>query len=470
MMKEVNNAKNEINTILVWKLSRLSRKLLDTLEIFEILNTHNKRLISVSENVDSLSPMGKMLVTMHSWVSEMERDNIIDNVKHGMTKKAENGFCNGHPPFGYDIINKIVVVNQEQAVIIKLIFDLYTNKNFGYKAIAIYLNERNITTSKKNKWAISTVRDKIRNSIYAGFISWNKLQNYSTQRRRNKNESPVFVKGQHEPIIDMKTWQKAIIRQEKSPAKFTRKYPGEFLISGLLRCPSCSGPMVGYRRKNPKTGIIYRYYQCNNAKTYGTTACKHNMVSADYIEKAVLGRITINTNNTTILKNSYDKINKSSSLKTKEYEKELMSIDIALIKTDTKLKKLLELRMNDEINRDEYMSYRSEFIENKTTLTAKKISITNALQNTDTFTIPFQRIVQIIKNFNINLAKASAVGQKSLLKILIDEIILFPGDTPKDRLLKDIKLIIFEPPTSVEAQTLPTFFPPIYDTVLHLLF
>jgi len=410
MMKEVLNTKSNIDTILIWKLSRLSRRLLDTLDIFEILNNHNKRLISVSEMVDSLSPMGKMLVTMHSWVAEMERDSIIDNVKHGMTKKAQSGFCNGHPPLGYDIINKMVVVNEEQAVIIKTIFDLYVNKNMGYKAIAIYLNERNITTLKNNKWDVSTIREKIRNPIYAGFISWNKLQNYSTQRRKNKNETPVFVKGQHEPIIDIETWEKSKFRQENSPAKFTRMYPGEFLISGLLRCPDCGGPMVGYRRKKQKTGTIYRYYQCNNARTKGTTACKHNMVSADYIEKAVLDRLTVNFKNTTILKDSYDKINKFSSMQTKENEKELKSIDIALNKIEIKLKKLLELRMNDEINYDEYMKYRSEFIENRTTLTTKKTSILNALQNTDVSTVSFEKILEIIKNFNKSIAKTSVIN------------------------------------------------------------
>lgn len=469
MMKLILEDKTGIDTILVWKLSRFSRKILDTLEIFEKLNSYNKRLVSVSEQIDSLSPTGKMLVTMHSWIAEMERDNIIDNVRHGMKKKAENGLWNGRTPFGYELINKRLFINEFQAEIIKTIFDLYVNKNMGYKAIAIYLNERNIHTANNIKWDVATIREKLKNPIYIGYISWNKLQNYSTQRRRNKNDNPVYVKGQHEAIIDMQTWDKAVIRQKNSPGKFSRMYPGEFLISGILRCPDCGGPMVGYRRKNKKTGILYRYYQCNNARAKGTTACKHNMVSADLIEKEVLSKIALYVDNERLLRDTYNKINEKSSIDIKEIKNELKTIEISISKIDIKLKRLLELRLADEINNSEYTQYKFEFSENKSSLLEKKRIILSNLESPNTSSVSLETILEILKQFNTLFSKVSTDNQKRLLRILIEEISLNPGDKKEYRTIKKVKLRFIEPQLTSEAQIKNTFFPTTYGTVLLLL-
>lgn len=464
MMKEILNPKNNIDSILVWKLSRLSRKLLDTLTIFDELSRYNKKIISISEQIDSMSPAGKILVTMHSWVAEMERDGIVDNVKHGMKKKAEKGLWNGKAPYGYKMIDKHLVIIPEEAEIIKTVFDLYVNKAMGYKAIALYLNQRNILTSTNNKWDVSTIRDKLRNPIYAGLISWNKLQNYSTQRRRNKNENPILVKGQHEPIIDQETWEKAKTKQKNSPGKFSRMYPGEFLVSGILRCPDCEGPMVGYRRNNLKNGNLYRYYQCNEARAKGTSACKHNMVSADLIEQTILSRLSLSVENKTYLKEIYKKINNNSSNKTKEHIKELKFIETSISQIEKKLNRLLDMRMNDELTSEEYKKNKDELIKEKLKFEENKTSIINQVQSINT-TISYDRIIEILKNFNTYFPKVTVDKQKYLLKILIEQITLNKGNNPQERTIKNIKLRFSEPQSTSEAQKITNFFPTIYGTV-----
>lgn len=178
--------------------------------------------VSTLEQTKHSLSLDSQQATLYSWLAKATREQENYRIKLGMANNAKNGLCNGTPPFGYNIINKRVVVNQEQALIIKIIFDLYTNKNMGYKDIAIYLNKRNITTFKNNKWQIASIRDKIKNAMYAGFISWNKVQNDSPKLLNHKSISPIFVKGQHEPIIDMETWEKAKIKRENSSSKFIK--------------------------------------------------------------------------------------------------------------------------------------------------------------------------------------------------------------------------------------------------------
>ncbi|OFC84273.1 hypothetical protein BTGOE1_03310 [Bacillus thuringiensis] len=156
-----------------------------------------------------MAPSGKLTVQMFGIVSEIERDNIVTSVKNGMEQHAKNGLWNSIPPFGYDIVNKKLVVNPEEAKVVQMIFEMYVKQNKGYKAITNYLNKLGYRTKANNLWSTIAVRDKLQNPIYAGFVKWGEYQNYASQRRKNPNPDCIFVKGVHERIIDELMWQEA---------------------------------------------------------------------------------------------------------------------------------------------------------------------------------------------------------------------------------------------------------------------
>ena len=124
MKRLLRDAKDEnFNAVIIYKLDRLSRKTKDALEIAEKLDFHNVQIISYSENIDTTTPGGKMFFTILSSVAEMERSTIIDRAKMGMVQRAKEGYYNGGRVLGYDSINKHLVINEEEAHILRLIFD-----------------------------------------------------------------------------------------------------------------------------------------------------------------------------------------------------------------------------------------------------------------------------------------------------------------------------------------------------------
>ncbi|AMR45190.1 hypothetical protein KHRBS_00480 [Bacillus subtilis subsp. subtilis] len=149
MQRLLNESKNgEFDTVITYKLDRLARKTRDSLEIVETLERHNVQLMSYSENIDTTTPGGKLFYTVMSSVAEMERATIIDRVKMGMNQRANQGMWNGGIVLGYDVINKELIINEDEAKIVKEIFIL-ASKGHGYKKIAYEMNKLGYKTKRK---------------------------------------------------------------------------------------------------------------------------------------------------------------------------------------------------------------------------------------------------------------------------------------------------------------------------------
>jgi site-specific DNA recombinase len=131
---------NKFDAVLVWKISRLSRNMLDTLVILDKFEKYDVKFISYSENFDTGSPIGRLVLQIMASIAEMERNTLSENVKLGMKQRALEGQWNGGSVFGYDTVEKQLVINHKEAEIVKMIFEMYASGK-GLKAIANYLNK-----------------------------------------------------------------------------------------------------------------------------------------------------------------------------------------------------------------------------------------------------------------------------------------------------------------------------------------
>lgn len=116
----------KFQAVLVWKISRLSRNMLDTLTLLDKFEDYGVKFISYSENFDTSSPIGRLVVQLMASIAEMERNTLSENVKLGMKQRALEGSWNGGVIFGYDSIEKELVINKEEAEVVKQIFTLYS--------------------------------------------------------------------------------------------------------------------------------------------------------------------------------------------------------------------------------------------------------------------------------------------------------------------------------------------------------
>ncbi|MCS6723466.1 recombinase family protein, partial [Proteus mirabilis] len=168
------------------------------------------------------------------------------------------------------------------------------SKGKGYRAIANELNRQGQTTIKGNTFSTIAVKDILRNKTYGGFLEYAKYVNWEEKRRKGKNPQPILVEGEHEPIIEKELFDKVQTRLKVAKKQPQWNERGENLLTGLLRCPECGGPMAASNTTNTLKGGTkkrIRYYSCANFRNKGAKVCHANSIRAEVAEGFVADRL-----------------------------------------------------------------------------------------------------------------------------------------------------------------------------------
>ena len=136
MYHRVINTEENIKYLIVYKQDRISRDSLDTLFILRRLQSLDKHLISIADNINTENTASKILSHILALVAELERDYILMRTGAGLEKRFERGYHNGGRIFGYRSINKEMQIVKEEAKVVKYIFHKYTIHGWGYRKIA----------------------------------------------------------------------------------------------------------------------------------------------------------------------------------------------------------------------------------------------------------------------------------------------------------------------------------------------
>lgn len=131
----------DVDYVLVYKLYRFGRNAADILNSLEFIQSYGVNLICIEEGIDSSQTSGKLLISVLSAVAEIERENILEQTMNGRREKARQGKWNGGPaPYGYILKDDTLLIDEQEAEIVRTIFDKFVNTNMGYTGIAKYLN------------------------------------------------------------------------------------------------------------------------------------------------------------------------------------------------------------------------------------------------------------------------------------------------------------------------------------------
>lgn len=153
--------------------------MLDTLKLLDKFEYYNVKFISYTENFDTGTPIGRLVVQLMASIAEMERNTLSENVKLGMKQRAMEGLWNGGVVFGYDLNDKkLLVINQDEAEVVKLIFTKYADGK-GLRAIANYLNKTGYKTKRNRHFSINGIAQILDNPIYIGKIRWLQHENWT---------------------------------------------------------------------------------------------------------------------------------------------------------------------------------------------------------------------------------------------------------------------------------------------------
>lgn len=245
-MKMIGTAKikpKQFDVILLWKFSRFARNREDSIVYKSMLRKQcGIEVISISEQLgeDKTSILIEALIEA---MDEYYSINLAEEVRRGMTEKAQRGEVVSTPPFGYDVKDNVFVPNPETAPIVKMIFNKYLSGR-GCLEIAKELNTMGIKTKYGNKWENRGVEYVLRNVVYTGKLTWTPVK---SKTRDYKNEATIITQGKHEPIIEQEIFDKVqemILEKKKLFPKHSRQSSNEFMLKGFLKCSNCGGALV----------------------------------------------------------------------------------------------------------------------------------------------------------------------------------------------------------------------------------
>lgn len=434
LLKDAEDKKFDM--VIVWKINRISRKLIHVLEISDILEKNNIAFKSYSEAFDNSTPSGKMQFQMMALVGEFERGTIAQNVKMGMCAKAKAGEWCGGQVLGYDLVpvekqqvakrtKTVLTINEREAESVRFIFNEYASGK-GYKAITNQLNKLGYKTKKGNNFSVGSIRDILTNPVYIGKIRYNVRQNWSEKRRRNINTNPIITDGIHKAIIDEKLWDKVQAILESKKGKPSRIYDGEYPLTGILKCPKCGAGMVIMRTTNTlKNGDKRRiaYYACGNWKNKGTAICNSNAIRVDKANEYVFSKLSELLSDDRMVKIIVDNVNKERIKKVNPAKKDLSKIDNELEKLDKKRAKLFEAYEDEIITKEEFKVRKDELMKRVKALEEEKAPLLVTLSDDVNEEVPYELVKSILENFSKVLTESSKrEQQKKLLHMIISEI------------------------------------------------
>ena len=152
MMRDIEEGKDHVSFVLVFKLSRFGRNAADVLTSLQKMQDFGVNLICVEDGIDSSKDSGKLMISVLSAVAEIERENILVQTMEGRRQKAREGKWNGgFAPYGYKLVDGELEIAEDEAEIIRLIFDKYINTTMGVNGIAAWLNQQGYQKKKTSE-------------------------------------------------------------------------------------------------------------------------------------------------------------------------------------------------------------------------------------------------------------------------------------------------------------------------------
>ena len=200
MLNDIQEGKDGVSYVLVFKLSRFGRNAADVLNSLQLMQDFGVNLICVEDGIDSSKDSGKLMISILSAVAEIERENIRTQTMAGREQKAREGKWNGgFAPYGYRLENGNLVIAEDEVEVIRIIYDRYIHTNEGLSAVANYLNNHGYTKKLRQNGTIPSfssnfVKDVLDNPVYMGRSptadaeqkkSWAQEMNFMWLRRMN---------------------------------------------------------------------------------------------------------------------------------------------------------------------------------------------------------------------------------------------------------------------------------------------
>ncbi|MGM9834565.1 MAG: recombinase family protein [Bacilli bacterium] len=410
-LKMINDAKNgKFNLILTKEISRFSRNTIDSIKYTQELLSHGVGVFFLNDNINTFDSDSELRLTIMSSIAQDEIRKLSERIRFGYKRSVEKGIVSGNDNFyGYRKNKGKLEIVEEEAVLIRLIFDEYAKGKMGTSRLGYYLYKEYNIKSKTNKpLAGSVIGRIIRNPKYKGYFCAHKettIDYHSKKRIRFKPEEWIVYKDNEScpPIVSEELWEKCneILNKNSYKHKTHTRTNMRYALSGKIKCYHDGASFIKGSYKNKITGKISKYWGCSNYRKYGKEKANGcNTPIIHYEELLDIFKKMTNTflnKESDIIKELYNLISETEIKK--DYTKEINDIDKKLEDIKSAKAELINMRARKEIDSEEYNVQREKYNSDLDILEKKKIdyfSITkedNYKDNIDNF---YKKIKSVI--------------------------------------------------------------------------
>jgi DNA invertase Pin-like site-specific DNA recombinase len=332
LMKDVLNKR--INILVCYKIDRISRNVLDFSKTFDTLQRFDVQFVSVKEQIDTSTPLGRAMMYICSVFAQMERETTAERVKDSMIELAKSGkWAGGQAPIGYKrervLLNgkyhTILIENKEELPFLNMIYDTFM-EGYSLGGLETYFRKKGVKTLNGNYLSASQLHQILKNPHYVaateriyeyfkdkgcimaterekfdglhgivvyGRTSGGKKKTHTT----NTPDKWIVTVGIHEPIMSDDKWIAVQDCFGKNVIDRTRKYDIG-LIKGILKC-KCGYTMRVQHKIDKTYDKVYDNYYCQNRNRRGIAFCDMRMVGVDELDDRLTGilkQLSLNKN------------------------------------------------------------------------------------------------------------------------------------------------------------------------------
>ena len=448
--------KRSFNGIIFFRLDRLTRNPRDLYALIDLFRDKDVDFISVRENLDSSTAIGRVVIGILGLLSAFERELTGERVKASAIARVRQGLrVGGRTPIGYKLIKDgdpfpngkqptKIIINEQIAPHIRTVFEMAAdNKSLG--VIGQELLSKGITTTNEKIWRRQGISTIIKNCFYKGYIKYN----------------GEIHKAKHEPLVSEKLWEKAnaVLVARLPGHNLVKKYQGyTHLLGGLIKCGRCGSHMVNAHSAGRSKNKFF-YYEC--ARSRQGLGCSYKRITAPGLDEAIISYFKHASENQEIIVKAIGNAILEARLKFEAIEAKLNEKQTELDTLRHEANKLIDLALSNKITQGPTYKNKLAGIESEIGKLEEEIDKLDAQKRVAQMDASSGEF--LYSNIRVamqHLDQAPPEAQKSLLRALIKDMTVYDDKIAInmyiEQALSDILPKIIEPyPAEKEKSPTP---------------
>ena len=468
MMEDCN--KHKFDTIICYRFDRVSRNIKDFADLIQELERLQIEFVSIKENFDTASPMGRAMMFISSVFSQLERETIAERIRDNMHELAKSGrWLGGITPTGYcsqELVGSVTVdgkvrkafkldIIEKEATLVKLIFSKFTETNSLTKT-ETYLRQHHIKTKNNRDFTRFSISNILKNPVYmiADEDAWNYFENLGVEAFSPKESfdgvhgimaysKTVQTTGKMNQLKDVKEWiisvgkhiglisgaewikVQKMLQQNKSKS-YRKPKSNVALLSGILYCGNCGSYMRPKlsNRLNDKGERIYDYL-CETKEKTRSQECCMKRTKGNEIDRLVCENIKQLAEDKSHFLRELDKVKKTMESQQDDCEKKICTLKNSQKENERKIKTLVKaLSSTKETAASDYITAQINDLDMENKAASKKIEDMEKLMKGRPLTdSEFDILKEILKNFLASFDTMNVEQKRLAFRSLIQRVV-----------------------------------------------